>query len=460
MKRKRAAQKKIVRLDSLEQINLHAAGLDIGAEEIYACVPEDSAPENVRCFGTYTAALHELARWLQDCAVDTVALESTGVYWIPIYEVLAEYGFALYLVNARHVKNVSGRKSDILDCQWLQQLHTYGLLRGSFRPSEEICTVRALVRQRDMLIRQRAAHIQHMQKALEQMNVKLTEVVADITGVTGMHIIRAILRGERDPLTLAQYRQPGCRHSRVEIAQALEGHYRREHVFTLQQAVALYDTYSQHIQACDAELDALYAQFEPPIDLVEHPLPPATKRQRPGKGNRPTFDLRQALYQVAGTDLTQIDGVNVLVAQTVITEVGVDMSQWATVKHFTSWLGLCPNNQITGGKVKRRGRRKTKNRAALVLRMAAQSLSRSQSALGAYYRRMRAKHGAEKANICAAHKLARIIYFMLKNHSQYQDMGPEAYDERFRQRRIRNLQRQARQLGFRLQPDGPNAVVS
>jgi len=460
MKRQRTAQQKRVRLDSLQQINLHAAGLDIGATEIYACVPEASAVENVRCFGTYTAALHQLARWLQACAVDTVALESTGVYWIPLYEVLAEYSFELYLVNARHVKNVSGRKSDILDCQWLQQLHTYGLLQGSFRPSEDICTVRALVRHRDMLIRYRAAHINHMQKALEQMNVKLTEVVADITGVTGMGIIRAILRGERDPHTLAQYRQPGCRHSLIEIAQALEGHYRHEHVFTLQQAVALYDAYSQQIRACDAELEALYAQFTPPVDLAEHPLPAATKRQRPGKGNRPTFDLRQALYQVAGTDLTQIDGVNVLVAQTIITEVGTDMSKWPTVKHFTSWLGLCPNNQITGGKVKRRGRRKTKSRAALALRMAAQSLNRSHSALGAYYRRMRAKHGAEKANICTAHKLARIIYQMLKNHSQYQDIGPEAYDERFRQRRIRNLKRQAQQLGFTLQPDGSPTVVS
>lgn len=451
---------KIVDLDSLEQINLNAAGLDIGAEEIYVCVPKGRDSESVRSFKSFTADLQALADWLARCQVTTVAMESTGVYWIPVYEVLAERGYEVYLVNARHIKNVSGRKSDVLDCQWIQQLHTYGLLQASFRPSEDICALRALVRQRDMLISYRSGHIQHMQKALEQMNLKLTEVVADITGLTGMTIIRAILKGERDPKTLTQYRHPGCARSEEEIAKALEGHYRLEHIFALKQAVELYDFYTQQIQACDEQIEAKYSEFEPQVDIVQNPLPPPRQRPRPGKGNTPTFDLRTYLYQMTGVDLTQIDGVNVLTVQKVISEIGLDVSKWPTVKHFTSWLDVCPNNQITGGKVKKRGRKKSRNNAAQALRMAAQSLNRSQSALGAYYRRMRAKHGPEKANLCAAHKIARIIYFMLKNKTPYRDIGAEQYEKKYRQRQIRNLQRQAQRLGFRLEPVIAQEMVS
>jgi transposase len=449
-----------VDLDSLEQINLNAAGLDIGAEEIYASVPKRRDSESVRCFKTFSADVQALTAWLIQCGVTTVAMESTGVYWIPIYEVLAGRGFEVYLVNARHIKNVSGRKSDVLDCQWIQQLHTYGLLQASFRPSEDICTLRALVRQRDMLISYRSGHTQHMQKALEQMNLKLTEVVADITGLTGMTIMRAILRGERDPKTLAGYRHPACAKSEEEIARALEGHYRDEHVFALKQAVELYDFYTQQIQACDEQIEARYSDFAPQVDIIQNPLPPSRQRLRPGKDNAPTFDLRTYLYQMCGVDLTQIEGVNVLTAQKVISEIGLDMSKWRTVKHFTSWLNICPNNQITGGKVKKRGRKKAHNNAAQALRMAAQSLNRSQSALGAYYRRMRAKHGPEKANVCAAHKIARIIYFMLKNKTSYRDIGVEQYEEKYRQRQIRNLQRQAQRLGFRLEPASAQRVVS
>ena len=453
MSQKRKKQKrKVVNLDSLEQINLDAAGLDIGAEEIYGCVPEGRDTESVRCFGTFTFDLHALAKWLQQCRVTTVAMESTGVYWIPVYEVLTEYGFEVYLVNARHIKNVSGRKSDVLDCQWIQQLHTYGLLQASFRPDEDMCAVRALVRHRDNLIRYRGAHIQHMQKALEQMNLKLVNVVADVTGLTGMTIIRAILRGERDPKQLARYRHPGCRKSEEKIAKALEGHYRDEHLFALKQAVELFDFYTQQMRACDEELEAKYSAFKPQIDIEQDPPPPARQRQRKGKDNNPHFDLRTELYKMAGVDLTQIDGINALTAQKVITEIGVDMSKWRTVKHFTSWLRLCPNNKITGGKVRRRGRLKGHNRAAQALRMAAQGLSRSQSALGAYYRRMRAKHGPAKANVAAAHKLARIVYYMLKNKTSYRDIGPEVYETKYRQRMVRNLERQARRLGLRLEP--------
>lgn len=348
----------MVDLDSLEQINLDAAGLDIGAEEIYACVPSGRDSETVRCFKTFTADLRALADWLSQCRVTTVAMESTGVYWMPVYEVLAERGFEVCLVNARHIKNVTGRKTDVLDCQWIQQLHTYGLLHASFRPSEDICALRALVRQRDMLISYRSGHIQHMQKALEQMNLKLTEVVADITGLTGLTIIRAILKGERDAQTLAGYRHPGCVRSEEEIAKALQGHYRDEHIFALKQAVELYDFYTQQLQACDEQIEARYSDFVPQVDIVQNPPPSSRQRQRPGKGNTPTLDLRTQLYQMAGVDLTQIDGVNVLTAQKVISEIGLDMHKWPTVKHFTSWLNVCPNNQITGGKVKKQGRKK------------------------------------------------------------------------------------------------------
>lgn len=451
-KRDRQQAQKVVDLNSLEQINLNAAGLDIGAEEIYACVPPGRDSESVRQFGTFTADLHALAAWLTRCSVTSVAMESTGVYWIPVYEVLAEHGLEVWLINARHIKNVPGKKTDVLDCQWIQQLHTYGLLRASFRPTEEMCALRELVRHRGSLIRYRSAHIQHMQKSLEQMNLKLTEVVADITGVTGMTIIRAILRGERTPQQLAQYRQPGCAKSEVEIAMALQGHYRDEHVFTLRQAVELFDFYTQQMRTCDEEIEAKYSAFKPQVDIEQDAPPPPRQRPRPGKDNTPHFDLRGDLYRMTGVDLTQIDGINVLTAQEVITEIGLDMSKWPTVKHFTSWLSLCPNNQITGGKIKKRGRRKAKNRAAQALRMAAQSLNRSQSALGAYYRRMRAKHGPEKANVATAHKLARLIYFMLKNKTPYHDVGVEHYEEKYRQRQLRNLQRQAQRMGFRLEP--------
>lgn len=451
---------KVVDLNNLAQLNLNAAGLDIGAEAIYACVPQGRDRESVRCFKTFTADLRVLADWLCQCQITTVAMESTGIYWIPVYEILAARGLAVYLVNARHIKNVTGRKTDVLDCQWIQQLHTYGLLQASFRPGEDICALRTLVRQRDMLISYRAGHIQHMQKALEQMNLKLTEVVADITGVTGMTIIRAILRGERDPQVLAEYRQPGCARSVEEIAHALEGHYRTEQIFALRQAVELYDCYTQALQACDQQLEARYSDFKPQIDITHTPLPQPRQRPRPGKDNTPTFDLRACLYQMTGVDLTQIDGVNVLTAQKVISEIGLDMDKWPTVKQFTAWLNLCPNNQITGGKVIKRGRKKVHNNAAQALRMAAQSLNRSQSALGAYYRRMRAKHGPAKAAVCAAHKLARIIYFMLKNKSSYHDIGATQYEERYRERQLRNLQRQAQRLGFHLEPSAAPAVVS
>jgi len=376
------------------------------------------------------------------------------VYWIPLYEILEGYGFDVNLINARHVKNVSGRKTDVVDCQWIQQLHTYGLLQASFRPPDHICSLRSLVRHRDMLLRYRAAHIQHVQKALELMNLKLTNVLSDITGVTGMKIIRAVLAGERNPEVLAKYRDRRCTKSEAEIAKSLEGHYKEEHLFALRQAVELFDFYTQQIQACDAQLEAMYARF----DLPDQPgtLPPAKKRKR--SKNHPDFDLAQSLYRMTGVDLTQIDGLEALSVQTILTEIGTDMGRWPTVKHFTSWLRLCPNNKVTGGQVKQRGRQKTKNRANLAFRRAAQSLARSQSALGAFYRRIRAKHGGPKAVIATAHKLARIVYFMLKRREPYQDTGADYYDQQYQARVIRHLTHRVAKLGFRLEPIGPDQV--
>ena len=450
-KGKRNQDKQVPSLDSLEQINLHAAGLDIGAAEIWACVPEGRDETSVRVFQTFTVDLHALADWLEMCGVETVAMESTGIYWIPVYEILEARGFEVFLVNARHIKNVPGRKTDVLDCQWIQQLHTYGLLRASFRPEAEVCALRAYIRHRDNLIRYRSAHIQHMQKALHLMNVQLTNVISDITGQTGMHIIRDIVAGERDPVKLAQYRDPRCHSSQAEIAKALTGNYRDEHVFALQQALELYDFYNHQIKRCDAEIEQKYAAFKPVVDVEAQPLPPTKKRTR-RSSNAPEFDLRAYLYQITGVDLTQIDGLDALGVQKIITETGADMNCWPTVKHFTSWLTLAPHNDISGGKVLRSRTLKSKNRAAQAFRMAAQSVSRSDSALGAFYRRMRAKHGGPKAITATAHKIARIFYHLLKYQEEYHDPGQDYYEQKYRERVIRNLKRRAKDLGMDLIP--------
>lgn len=449
MKREKRAKQKVVELDALAQIHRNAAGIDVGAEEFYVAVPAGRDEESVRSFPTFTADIYRLAEWLKKCQIETVAMESTGVYWIPLYEILEAQGFAVYLVNARHLKNVSGRKTDVLDCQWLQQLHTYGLLKTSFRPPEQICAIRALVRQREMLVQYRAAHIQHMQKALDLMNLRLTNVLSDITGVTGMKILRAIVAGERDPRKLAGFRDGHCNKSEEEIQKSLEGNYKREHLFALQQALELYGFYGQQLQKCDEELEALYDEFEPPDSS---PTPPPAPRSGKRRKNQPYFDLTQALFRMTGgIDLTQIDGLNALTVQEILSETGTDMSQWPSVKHFCSWLCLAPNNRITGGKVKRSSTPPTQNRASTAFRMAAQSLAKSNCALGAYYRRMRALHGPAKANTATAHKLAQIFYFMLKRHEPYRALDTAYYEKQHRERTIRHLQRRAASLGLRLE---------
>jgi transposase len=450
-KRSKSAPKtesEIPPLEALKQINLNAAGLDIGDDEIYAAVPEGGATPCVRVFSTFTCDLHALVAWLTECGVDTVAMESTGVYWIPVYDLLEAQGLEVYLVNARHLKQVPGRKTDILDCPWLQQLHTYGLLRASFRPPEEIRALRALARHRDNLIESCTREIQHMQKALQQMNLKLTNVISDITGVTGLLILRDIVAGERDPHKLAAHRNAHCAKSEAEIAKSLEGAYQAEHIFALKQALEVYDFLQGQLKTCDAEIEKRYAAFTPQVDVAAQPLPPAKRPQRKSGGNVPAFDLRQYLYQMAGVDLTQIDGINTLVAHKVLSEIGVDMTPWPTVKHFTSWLCVCPHNDKTGGKVIRSRTRKNRNRAAAALRMAAQGLLHSDSALGSYCRHMCAKLGKAEGITATAHKLARILYAMLKHHTEYRDPGAGFYEGQARERAIKNLKRKAKELGF------------
>jgi transposase len=437
-------------LNALDQINLNAAGIDIGAEEVYVAVPPDRDAQSVRCFGSFTADFVQLAEWLQTCRIQTVAMEATGVYWVALFAILEERGFEVYLVNARHLKNVRGRKTDVVDCQWLQQLHTYGLLSPSFRPPAEIAALRSLVRHREMLVEYRSAHIQHMQKALIQMNLRLTNVLSDITGVTGMKIIRAILAGEHNPVLLARFRDERCAKSEAEIAKSLEGHYQSELLFALKQAVELYDFYEHQLADCDAELERQYQRIDPSPTPPSGPAP--TPRKAKPRKNQAHFDLSTALYRLTGLDLTAIDGVDALTLQKVLSEIGTDMSPWPTEKHFAAWLHLCPNNQVTGGKVKHRGVQPTQNRVSIALRIAAASLKHSDSALGAFYRRISARGGAPVAVTATAHKLARIIYAMLKNHTPYHDEGVQAYEQRYRERIIHNLNRQAVRFGYRLEP--------
>jgi transposase len=457
-RRKKSLPQDIASLDTLKQLNLNAAGLDIGAEEIYACVPAGRDERSVRAFPTFTRDLHALADWLKACAIDTVAMESTGVYWIPIYEILEARGFRVHLVNARHLKNVPSSKTDVLDCQRIQQLHTYGLLRASFRPPEQICALRALARHRDNLIHYRSAHIQHMQKALELMNIKLTHVISDITGVTGLAIIRAIVAGQRNPRALAKLRNVQCAKSEDEIAKALQGNYKAEHLFVLRQALAQYDFYQRQLKECDAEMEAMYAAL-PPSDPGEQGSAPPKPRTGKRRKNQAHYDLAASLYRMVGVDLTAIDGIDALTAQTIISEIGVDVTAWPTVKHFASWLGLAPHTRKSGGRVFSSHTKKTQNRANLALRVAAQSLSRSHSALGGFYRRMRAKHGPAKANTATAHKLARIVYFMLKHRTAYADPGQDYYEQQYQERVIRNLRRNAARLGLELVPVAAHVPV-
>jgi transposase len=376
-------------------------------------------------------------------------MESTGVYWIPLFEMLDAAGFEVHLVNARHVRNVPGRKRDVLDCQWLQQLMSYGLLRGGFRPAEEVCALRAVWRHRDMLLSYQARHVQHLQKAMTQMNVQLHHVISDIMGVTGQAIVRAIVAGERDAATLAKLRDRRIKAEEAEVAAALQGNWRDEHLFALKQALALIDAYAAQITECDGKLQQLLGA------LKGHALPEAglgtPKRGTPAK-NSVHFDARTSLFEASGVDLTRIPGIDTSTALKVISEIGVDLARFPSVKHFTSWLGLCPGTKISGGKVLSSATKPCANRAAQALRMAAQALRKSQTALGAHHRRLCSRMDKPKAITASAHKLARLVYFMLTKGQAFVEAGQDEYEERYRQRVVQNLTRRAHQLGFQLTP--------
>jgi transposase len=424
----------------------NAAGIDIGGNSHFVAVPADRSESAVREFGCYTQDLREMATWLLECDITIVALESTGVYWIPVYEVLESYGIEVMLVNARNVKHVSGRKSDVLDCQWLQQLMSLGLLNAAFRPPADVCALRAISRQRDTLLQEQARCVQRMQKALTQMNLQLTNTITDITGKTGLAIIRAIVAGERNPEELAKLRNYRIHASEVEIAKSLEGSWKEEHLFCLGQALSLYDTYRSLIAETDAKLDALI------MPLRQQGIKAAEGKSKRGGKNAPDFDVRNALREWVGVDLTQIGGIDVCTALKVLVELGPDLSKFKSAKQFCSWLGLCPGTCISGGKRLSGATKRIPNRVAHALKLAAQGLHHSQCGLGAYYRRMAARLGKGKAITATAHKLARLIYAMMTQSSEYVEQSQAEYEIKFQERTIKYLQQKAKTLGFDLVP--------
>ena len=433
---------------ALEQINHHAAGIDAGAEEHYVAIPEDGVSPTVRKFSTTTAGLYELADWLAQAGVDTVAVEATGVYCVPLLEVLEARGFRVVLAKPSSLKSVNDhQKSDMLDCQWIQLLHTFGLLRGSHRPSEMVATYRSYNRQRQMLIQQASTAIEHMKKALTSMNVRVELAVSDITGKTGMAIIRAILEGRRDPEELAKLRDGRCAKSEATIAEALLGKYSDEHLFALDQAVRTWDHFQILIAECNTRLEQQAEKFAKKANRQDLPAP---RRVEHVRKNVLTFDARSLFFEIFGQDLTQIDGISTGTLSVLLGEVGTNMDAFATDKNFTSWLRISPGKNTTGGKNRSGKNRSTTNRLTTALQIAAQTLGRSKSALGAYYRRKRAQLGPEKAIKATAHKLARMIYFTLKHHRPYVDPGPDHYAEHHHNRLLKSMEKRARQMGYQL----------
>lgn len=460
MARSRARQRQMrpTPPSSLPPVNPNAAGIDVGGTSHFVAVSADRDADPVREFATFTNDLYRLADWLRACGIETVALESTGVYWIPLFQVLEERGFDVKLVDARQLKRVPGRKSDVLDCQWLQRLHTFGLLAGAFRPDDQTCVLRSYMRQRAMLTTYASQHVQHLQKALVQMNLQLQVVLTDITGTTGMRIIRAVLAGERDPDRLAALRDGRCKHSAATIAEALRGDWREEHLFALDQAVELIDAYQAKIAACDTRIQAHLQRFEDRSSSDDEPPPPGPKPR--ADRNDLSFDATAELHRVTGVDLTAIAGVQAHTALKVLSEIGRDMTRWPSAKHFGSWLGLAPNNRVSGGKVLSRRTMPTANRAATALRVAAQSLHRSKSALGAFLRRKAAHLGMPKAITATAYKLARIIYSMLANGSDFVEPGQDAYERAHTARVVHSLSRRAHDLGYDLVKQDPPLALA
>jgi transposase len=447
----------------MPMVHPNAAAIDVGATMHMAAVSPNRSPEPVRSFGTFTADLHRLVDWFTECGVETVVMESTGVYWIPIFELLDARGFIVFLVNARDAKHVPGRKTDVSDAQWLQRLHSFGLLRASFRPKGQIAELRAYVRQRERLLEYAASHIQHMQKALTEMNLQLHHVVTDITGTTGLRIIRAILVGERDPEALARLRHYSCHSSAETIAKALTGSYRPEHLFALEQALALYDAYREKASACDARIEAVLRELSIDRGRGHGPAPRVSRRRnRTDQANALTFDVREALFALLGKDITTIDGLGPYLSLKLIAECGDDLSSWPSAKHFTSWLGLAPSNKVSGGKMLSSRTRRSGGRAAALLRLAAVTVGRTDTALGAFYRRLSSRIGKAKAVTATARKIAVLFYNAVRYGMDYVDRGASSYETRYRARVVSNLHRRAKAFGFVLQPLEPKvgAAVS
>ena len=436
----------------LSTIHSDAAGIDVGSTFHVVAVPGDRDDQPVRTFRTFTSDLHQLAEWLKAVGISTVAMESTGVYWIPVFEILEAHGFEVLLVNARDVKNVPGRKTDVNDAQWLQQLHQYGLLRGSFRPRDGVIRLRAYLRHRERLVDYAASHIQQMQKALMQMNVQLHHVVTDITGLTGLRILRAIVSGNHAPEQLAEFRDRRCHASEDTIREALIGNYRPEHVFALRQALELYDVHQAKIAECDVEIERVLHVLNEDRAIPTDPLPAARHAKA---RNEPKFEARSALYTFLGADLTQIHGLGPYTVLRLVGECGDDMRKWPSEKHFTSWLSLAPGNKISGGRLLSSKTRRSANRAAALLRIAAVNVGRTDTALGAFYRRLAARIGKAKAVTATARKLAVLFYRALRFGLAYADPGASHYEARYKQRVIHNLQRRAREFGFSLVADPP-----
>jgi len=441
---------------SMTRLNPNAAGVDIGAREILVCVPGEANTQLVRSFGVYTPDLQTIAAWLKEHHIETVAMESTGVYWIPLFETLEAAGFRCHLISARSLRRIPGRKSDVLDCQWIQTLHSYGLLESSFRPEADLVALRTLLRHRAQLLEHRAPHILHMQKALLQMNIRLPQAVSDVTGETGLRILRAIVAGERDPHKLAALRDYRCKKDEAEIAQALTGTWREEHLFVLKQSLEMYDFYTRQIEACDAEIERAYGQVRSHDDGSDDddlpPLPDHKRKSHSKNAPRRQGDIRKHLKRICGVDVAAIHGLGVSLAQQAVMETGTDMSKFPTEKHFCSWLGLAPKREISGGKVLRSATLKTRNRAGQTFRKAAASVMRSDCVFGVFYRRMKARLGPAQAAVATAHFIARVYYRMLKYKVEYQPANVEAYRQKYRQQQVKSLQRKAARLGFQLTP--------
>lgn len=440
--------------EGMSQVNQNAAGVDIGATEIVACVSGGEEVQLVKAFGNYTVDLQSIGQWFHEHKIKTVAMESTGVYWIPLFEELERQGFECLLISSRSLRKVAGQKTDVEDAQWIQTLHSYGLLKGSFRPPGDLVALRTLLRHRSQLVEHRSPHIQHMQKALLQMNVQLSQAVTDVTGMTGQKIIRAIVSGMRDPEQLATLRDPGCKHSEEEIAKALTGTWRAEHLYVLKQSLELYDFYTEEIEACDEEISRQYGLTRPEWGSSELPVVPNKKRNSHSK-NAPkdAQGIREHLYRINGVDLSLVDGMGVSLAQTVTMEVGSNVGEkFPSAKHFCAWLGLAPKHDITGGKVLSNRTLKTRNRAGQAFRLAANSVKKADCPFGVVYRRLRSRLGPAQATVATAHAIARVVYKMLKYKVEYDPLSVNEYQKQYEEQQVKYMRKRAAKLGYELVP--------